>query len=90
MKTKSIIIIMNLYGNDKAMVVANFSDENVKNAIGKLMETKPENLQCVATSISEGIYRITKTPHLKHELKPIVGLETKDALVQLSYAHLHD
>jgi len=90
MNTKSIIVITNLFGNDKAMVIQNFSDENVKEALSKLLRVDTKALQCTASSICGGIYKISQTPCLINELKPISGLEGKDILVQLSYAHLHE
>lgn len=90
MKAKSIVLITNLYGNDKAIAAPDFSDENVKDAICKLIKAKTKNLHCLASSISEGIYSLTGTPHVRQELKPIAGLETKDVLVHVSYAHLHE
>ena len=90
MKTKNILVVTNLFGNDKAMVIQNFSDENVKEALSKLLKVETKTLQCSASSISGGIYKISQAPCLKSELKPISGLDGKDILVQLSYAHLHE
>jgi hypothetical protein len=89
--TKNIIIITNLYTNDKAKSVKNFSDDLVKDAIGALLKIKPEHLQCEAASIGSGIYKVTKDYFgLKSEVMPIVGLESKDVLIQLSYATLYE
>lgn len=90
MKTKNILVITNLFGNDKAMVIPNFSDENVKEALSKLLQVDTKALQRAASSMGGGIYKISQTPCLKSELKPLIGLDGKDILVQLSYAHLHE
>lgn len=90
MNTKNIIVITNLYTNDKAKSVKNFSDDNVKQAISALLKIKPEHLQCQATSISSGIYKVTKEYHgLKSELRPIISSQ-KGVLVHLSYATLFE
>lgn len=90
MNTKNIIIITNLYTNDKAKAVLNFSDENVKNAINQLLKIKATDLQCEATSISSGIYKVTKEYFgLESQLKPIIKSQ-KCVLIQLSYATLYE
>ena len=91
MNTKNIIVITNLYTNDKAKVVLNFSDENVKRAIYQLLKIKPEHLQCEAASIGSGIYRVTSEYFgLKSGVMSIIGLESNDVLLELSYATLYE
>jgi hypothetical protein len=89
--TKNIIIITNLYTNDKAKAVLNFSDDNVKQAIFKLLKIKPEHLQCEAASICSSIYKVTKEYYgLNSMLRPVPGLENKEAWIQISCATLYE
>lgn len=93
MKTKNIVVITNTFGDDKAMVVKNFSDENVKEVIGKLLDIKTEDLKCGSSSMGGGIYEVTKNYRgLKAELKKIEGLRNQgtDILVKVSYATLYE
>ncbi len=89
---KNIVVIINTYGNDKAMIVKDFSDENVKTAISNLMEINTKDLQCEASSMGGGIYKVTKKYRgLKEELKQIEGLSNQgdEVLIQLKYATLY-
>lgn len=91
MKKIAIVTITNLYDPAKSMKVANFSDENVKEAIGKLLEIKPKDLQCEASSMGGGIYSIKKHYRgLKQELKPVSDSLKEDLLIQVSYGDLYE
>ncbi len=93
MKTKNIVVITNTYGDDKAMVVKNFSDDNVKEVISKLLNIETKDLKCAASSMGGGIYEVTKKYRgLKEELKPIEGIRNQgtDVLIKLSYATLYE
>jgi len=92
MNKKNIIVITNLFSPDKAMVVKNFSDENVKEAVGKLMDINPEILSCESSSMSGGIYKVSGRPRgLKDEVKQIFSSQKDtDIYLQISYASLHE
>lgn len=92
MKTKNIIVITNLFNPDKAMAVKNFSDANVKEAIGKLMDINPEILQCKASSMSEGIYEVVgKARGLKDEVKKVYEWQQESTIfIRVSYATLYE
>lgn len=92
MSKKNIIVVTNLFSPDKAMVVKNFSDENVKEAIGKLMDINPEILSCESSSMSGGIYKVnSKARGLKDEVKQIFSSQKEtDIYLQISYASLHE
>lgn len=92
MKKQNIIVINNLCTPDKAMAVKNFSDENVREAIGKLMDMNPAILKCSASSMSEGIYEVTtKVRSLKDEVKKIFDWQKADTIyIRVSYATLYE
>ena len=95
MKTKNIIVITNLRNGDKAMVVTNFSDENVKSAISDLLTIHPKHLKCTASSMSGGIYEVTKTYRGLHDDVKSIFEEEKTAKImpvylQISYATLYE
>lgn len=92
MNKKNIIVITNLFSPDKAMVVKNFSDENVKEAIGKLMNINPEILTCEASSMSSGIYKVNGKPRgLKDEVKNVFTNQEEGVIyLQVSYASLQE
>jgi len=68
---KNAIIIENHKDNKIIIPVKNFSDENVKEAIRKVL-VDVENLDCLSSCLSYGIYGI-KNPFLT-VLNPIEGL----------------
>lgn len=88
MKTKNIIVITNLFSPDKAMAVKNFSDANVKEAIGKLMDINPEILQCKTSSIYEVV---GKARGLKDEVKKLYEWQQESTIfIRVSYATLYE
>lgn len=92
MKTKNIIVITNLFNSNKAMAVKNFSDANVKEAIGKLMDINPEILQCEASSMNEGIYEVVgEARGLKDEVGKVYALQQESTIfIRVSYATLYE
>ena len=93
MKTQNIIVLNNHRNGIKAVVVQNFSDTNVKEAIEKLIQVSPDILQCRSSSMSHGIYVVTKVVRsLKDEISPIYGLNDEEGceiLLDISYATLY-
>jgi len=90
---KNIVVITNTFGNDKAKIVQHFSDENVKEAISKLMDIKVKDLQCETSSMGGGIYKVTKKYRgLKDELQKIDGLSNQgdEILIRVKYATLYE
>jgi hypothetical protein len=93
MKKTATVTITNLYDPAKSMKVKNFSDENVKEVIGKLMDIKPKDLQCEASSMGGGIYSVKKPYRgLKQELQPIQGLRNQggEVLIQVKYGDIYE
>lgn len=87
---KNVIVINNLYEGSKGMEVVNFSNANVKFAIGALLEISPEDLCCEASSMSEAIYRVTKSYRkLKEDVQPFEGRGSKQILLQILYIKLY-
>lgn len=91
MKKTAIVIVKELFSEDKAIKVKNFSDENVKEAIGKLMKILPEDLQCLSASMSGGLYGIKKHYRgLKDEVKPLDLDPSYPVIIQVSYGDLYE
>jgi len=99
MKKSAIVTITNLFDPAKSVKVQNFSDENVKEAISKLMNVKVKDLQCEASSMGGGIYSFkmfntnkAKYRGLKEELKPIEGLRNQgsEILIQVKYGDIYE
>lgn len=93
MKKTPIVTITNLYGDSKSMKVKNFSDENVKEVISKLLEIKAKDLQCESSSMGGGIYSVKKHYRgLKNDLQPIVGLRNQgdEVLIQVKYGDIYE
>lgn len=90
MKTQNIIVITNLTAPNKAIAVKNFADDLVKEAIGKLMNINPKHLQCQASSMSDGIYEVTKSyRNLKEEVASII-LGTNKIYIHVDYTTLYE
>jgi hypothetical protein len=90
MKTQNIIVITNLTVPNKAIAVKNFADDLVKEAIGKLMNINPKDLQCQASGNSDGIYEVTKSyRNLKDEVARII-LGTDKIYIHVDYATLYE
>lgn len=92
MTKTAIVTITNLYDPSRSTKVKNFSDENIKEAICKLLllVIEPKDLQCESSSMSGGLYSLkSKRNSLKRELKPIEGLR-ESVLIQVSYGDLYE
>lgn len=92
MKRTAIVTIANLYDSAKSMKVQNFSDENVKEVIGKLTKIKAEDLLCISSSMSGGIYSYGEKKEyrfLANEFKPICG-SMKGDLIEVKYGDIYE
>ena len=91
MTKKNIITITNLYGMNKSIEVENFSDENVKNGLGKLMSIKPKDLQCLSASMGSGHYQVTKKYRgLRDEVQTNYALFETSVVLDVSYGDLFE
>lgn len=82
-------IVIDNMDSKTAASVKNFSDENVKEALAKILKIDASILKCQSSSMSYGIYSVEEiVPSLIKTLKPIDGLgffDEKYPLIKVEY-----
>ncbi len=78
---RNAIIITNLINLSTGVEIQNFSDENVKEAISKILKVDVDNLQCQVANTSYSIYSTKEiTPSVIENTIPIEGYNDSQVL----------